>query len=319
MSSSILLTGGFGNVGGRLAEHLSKRADIRLRLGSRAVHTAPSWAARAETTQLDLSKARSIEQAVNGIDTIVHLAALNDLECAKDPKLAHEVNVVGTRNLVKCAIDSGVQRVIYMSTAHVYGSPLEGRIDESHPTVPTHSYAVTHLEAERIVADAHDADKMVGIRIRSANGFGAPMDPSVKIWQILVNDLCRQAAQTHEFALKSYGNQERNFVPLTDVCDSIEHLMGLDARDAGDGLFNFGADISHSIWDMTNRIADRCEQILGFKPPIIRPPRPLDENHDRLDYRSDKIKETGFIPKFKFDDEIDSLLKFCSREFPFIR
>jgi len=87
----------------------------------------------------------------------------------------------------------------------------------------------------------------------------------------------------------------------------------------GDGLFNFGADISHSIWEMTNRIADRCEHILGFKLPITRPPKPLDEIQNRLDYRSDKIKETGFMPEFKFDDEIDGLLKFCAREFPFNR
>ncbi len=319
MSNSILLTGGFGNIGGRLAALLSNRADLRLRLGSRAAHTAPKWAVRSETAQLDLLNAQSIEQAVNGIDTIVHLAALNDIECANNPNLAHEVNVVGTRNLVKCATDAGVQRIIYLSTAHVYGSPLEGRIDESHPTAPASPYAVTHLEAEQIVADAHGAAKILGIRIRSGNGFGAPIGPSVRIWQILVNDLCRQASQTHELILKSHGNQERNFVPLTDVCDAIEHLIGLDAPVVGDGLFNFGADISHSIWEMTNRVADRCEHILGLKPPITRPPKPLDEIRDRLDYRSDKIKKTGFIPESKFDDEIDGLLKFCAREFPFIR
>ncbi len=318
MSNSVLLTGGFGNIGGRLAVHLSSSKDIDLRLGSRSIRPTPQWAPQATTTQLDLLNAQSIEQAVNGIDTIVHLAALNDIECANNPNLAHEVNVVGTHNLVKCATDAGVQRIIYLSTAHVYGFPLVGRIDESHPTMPADPYAVTHLEAEQIVADAHGAAKIIGIRIRSANGFGAPIDPSVRIWQILVNDLCRQASQTHELMLKSYGNQERNFVPLTDVCDAIEHLIGLDGRVAGDGLFNFGADISHSIWEMTNRIADRCEHILGFKPPITRPPKPLDEIHDHLDYRSDKIKETGFIPELKFDDEIDGLLKFCAREFPFI-
>jgi len=211
-----------------------------------------------------------------------------------------------------------VQRIIYLSTAHVYGSPLIGRIDESHPTAPASPYSVTHLEAERIVADAHTAAKIIGIRIRSGNGFGAPIDPGARIWHILVNDLCRQASETQELVLKSYGNQERNFVPLTDLCDAIEHLIGLDAGVVEDGLFNFGADISHSIWEMANRIADRCEQILGFKPPITRPPKPLHEIHDRLDYRSDKIRETGFIPQLKFDDEIDGLLKFCAREFPYI-
>jgi len=319
VNNSILLTGGFGNIGGRLAALLSNRADLQLHLGSRSARTAPNWAPQAAATRLDLLDVGSIESAVSGINTIVHLAALNDIESAKNPNFAHELNVVGTHNLVDCAIDAGVERLIYMSTAHVYGSPIEGRISESHPTAPVHPYAVTHLGAERIVADAHDAGKIVGIRIRSANGFGAPMDPTVKIWQILVNDLCRQASQSHELILKTHGSQERNFVPLTDVCEAIEHLIGLDASVVGDGLFNFGADTSHSIWEMANRIADRCEHVLGFKPPITRPAKPIDKNHDRLDYRSDKIKRTGFIPKLKFDDEIDGLLQFCAQEFPFIR
>ena len=319
MSNSILLTGGFGNIGGRLAELLSNRDNIRLRLGSRTVHTAPKWAVQAETIQLDLSNEQSIIESVDGVNTIVHLAALNDIECTKNPNLAHEVNVVGTRNLVKCASDAGVQRIIYLSTAHVYGSPLVGRIDESNPTVPAHPYAVTHLEAEQIVANAHDMAEIIGIRVRSANCFGAPMDPNVKIWQILVNDLCRQATQTHELILKSHGNQVRNFVPLTDLCGAIEHLIGLNSQVVGDGLFNFGANISHSILGMTNRIASRCEHILGFNPPITRPPALSHQIQEQLDYRSDKLKSTGFMPRQNFDDEIDGLLKFCVREFPFVK
>ena len=315
MSNPVLLTGGFGNIGGRLAAHLSNSKDIDLRLGSRSIRPTPQWAPQATTTQLDLLDVRSIESAVSGIDTIIHLAALNDIECASDPELAHEVNVVGTRNLVDCAACAGVHRIIYLSTVNVYGSPLAGRIDESHPTLPTNPYAVTHLAAEKIVAGAHETGQLVGLRIRSANGFGAPMDPAVKIWQILVNDLCRQAVETRQLTLKSYGDQERNFVPLTDVCNAIAHLTRLDANLAGDGLFNLGADKSHSIWEMANRIASRTEHILGFKPPIIRPQKTDGSEPDHFEYRSDKIKNTGLTINAMIDDEIDGLLTFCAREF----
>jgi len=315
VSNSVLLTGGFGNIGGRLAVHLSNYKDIELRLASRSIRPIPQWAPKATTTQLNLLDVRSIESAVSGIDTIIHLAALNDIECATDPILAHEVNVVGTRNLVNCATRAGVLRFIYLSTAQVYGSPLVGRIDESHPTIPAHPYAVTHLAAEKVVAEFHESNQIIGLRIRSANGFGAPMDPKVKIWQIFVNDLCRQAVEARQLTLKTHGDQERNFLPLTDVCNAIAHLMRLESNQAGDGLFNLGADKSHSIWEMANRIAGRTEQILGFKPPIIRPQKTDRSGPNHLEYRSDKIKNTGLTINTMFDNEIDGLLTFCAREF----
>ena len=315
MSNSVLLTGGFGNIGGRLAAHLSNSKDIELRLGSRSIRPIPQWAPLATTTQLDLLDVSSIESAVSGIDTIIHLAALNDIECARDPILAHEVNVEGTRSLVDCATRAGVLRFIYLSTAQVYGSPLEGRIDESHPTLPAHTYAATHLAAEKVVAESHESDQIIGLRIRSANGFGAPMDPQVKIWQILVNDLCRQAVEKRHLTLKTYGDQERNFLPLTDVCNAIVHLMRLESNRVGPGLFNLGADKSHSIWEMANRIAGRAEQILGFKPPITRPQKTDESRPIHLDYRSDRLKNTGLAINAIFDSEIDELLMFCKREF----
>jgi len=315
VSNSVLLTGGFGNIGGRLAAHLSNSKDIELRLGSRSIRPIPQWAPLATTTQLDLLDVSSIESAMSGIDTIIHLAALNDIECASDPLLAHQVNVVGTRNLVDCATRAGVLRFIYLSTAQVYGSPLEGRIDESHPTMPAHPYAATHLAAEGVVAEFHVSNQIIGLRIRSANGFGAPMDPKVKIWQVLVNDLCRQAVESRQLTLKTYGDQERNFLPLTDICNAIAHLMRLESNRAGDGLFNLGADKSHSIWEMANRIAGRAERILGFKPPIIRPEKTSDSGPNNLEYRSDKIENTGLRIGAMFDNEIDGLLMFCAREF----
>ena len=63
------------------------------------------------------------------------------------------------------------------------------------------------------------------------------MNPQVKIWQVLVNDLCRQAVEARLLTLKTYGDQERNFLPLTDVCNAIAHLIRLESNRAGAGLF----------------------------------------------------------------------------------
>ena len=316
MKNTVLLTGGFGNLGGRLSSYLHEQKKFNIRLGSRATRKAPTWAPDAQTTRLDVLDLASLANSLEGVAIVVHLAAMNDIECAKAPELAQIINVKGTRNLLESAIGSGVGKIIYLSTAHVYASPLVGTISESNIPHPRHPYSTTSLEAELLIKEAHDAHKIVGIRVRCANGFGAPMDPTVNIWQVLVDDLCRQATEHGTLTLKSHGDQERNFVPLQDICTAISHLINLDEQHVSDGLFNLGHKDSSSVWEMAQRIARRCEAVLGFLPPIYRPPAEPNEKPQSLDYRSEKLRSTGFVPVGDLDAEIDQLLKFCVREFP---
>lgn len=316
MRNTVLLTGGFGNLGGRLSAYFHQQQKFDIRLGSRANRHAPSWAPDAQTTRLDVLDMSSIQTSLSDVDIVVHLAAMNDVECANDPELARAINVEGTRNLLECAVSAGVSRIIYLSTAQVYGTPLVGTISESTIPHPQHPYGTTHLEAENLVRNFHDLYQMTGIRIRCANSFGAPMDSVVNIWNILVNDLCRQATEYGTLTLKSHGNQERNFVPLHDVCVAIFHLITISPHLVDDGLFNLGHRNSSSVWDMAQRIAKRCEGVLGFTPPIIRPPLDPNDKPQSLDFRSDKLLATGFAPSGDLDTEIDQLLQFCAREFP---
>lgn len=316
MRDTILLTGGFGNLGGRLSAYLHETQKFNIRLGSRATRQAPSWAPDARTTELDVLDRASLNTSLSGVDIVVHLAAMNDLECANDPELARAVNVEGTRNLLEGAIAAGVSKVVYLSTAHVYAAPLVGTISESTIPHPRHPYGTTSLEAEYLIKEAHDTNQIVGIRVRCANGFGAPMDPAANIWHILVNDLCRQAIEYGTLTLRSHGDQERNFIPLHDVCAAIYHLINLNERHVSDGLFNLGHKDSSSVWDMTQRIVRRCEAVLGSSPPINRPPAKSGAKPQSLDYRSDKLLSTGFVPHGDIDAEIDELLRFCAREFP---
>lgn len=316
MRNTILLTGGFGNLGGRLSAYFFKQQKFNIRLGSRSIRSAPPWAPDATTTKLNVLDETSLRKALSGVDVVVHLAALNDMECANDPELAHAINVEGTHNLLESGFATGVSRILYLSTAQVYGSPPIGTITEATIPNPQHPYGTTHLEAEYLVEKAHNLGQIAGIRIRCANGFGPPMDPLLNIWHILVNDLCRQATERGILTLKSHGDQKRNFVPLHDVCAATFHLINLDSPLVGDGLFNLGNQESISIWEMTQRVAGRCEALLGFTPPVSRPPANTGEIAHSLDFRSDKLLATGFVPRGDLDLEIDDLLKFCVREFP---
>lgn len=316
MTQKILLTGGFGNIGGRLTDDLITHSDAEIRLASRVVQPSPVWAPNADVVQLDLLDESTISQAVSGINTIFHLAALNDLECATAPQLAHRVNVRGTELLLSAAIAAGVQRIVYMSTIHVYGSPLSGDITEASPTDPTHPYGITHLLAEKLISDTHKKGIIEGVVLRSANGFGVPMNPAVKIWQILVNDLCKQAVEVGALRLHSDGNQLRNFITLTDLCAALRHLQHLPAASLGDGIFNVGSQKTVSVLQMAQLIVQRCKQVLGFTPEITLGPPPAQQGHiDPLRFDCAKISTTGFSANTPAAVEIDGLLTMCQEVF----
>ncbi|MFM8852118.1 MAG: NAD-dependent epimerase/dehydratase family protein, partial [Acidimicrobiaceae bacterium] len=92
MTKNVLLTGGFGTLGGRLAAILAQDTEINLRLASRVKRNAPHWAPRAETFAVDFEDHRSIQEMLNGITDVVHLVAMTDFESRAEPKKAQQVN-----------------------------------------------------------------------------------------------------------------------------------------------------------------------------------------------------------------------------------
>ena len=317
MTKNVLLTGGFGTLGGRISANLSKNPEINLRLASRQKRQSPSWAPKTEVCVVDFENQNSIKQMLHEVTHVVHLAALNDYECRAEPEKAQLVNVEYTRRVVEQAGQIKKLRFIYLSTIQVYGNSLTGVITETSPTDPQDAYSQTHLDAERIVEHAHNTQQLEGIRLRSANGFGAPMSPDAKIWQIIANDLCRQAVETKKLTLKSHGLQSRNFVPFTDVCSAVYHSLGMSPQQTGDGLFNLGGRKSLQIIQMAELVATRCGAVLGFTPKIEKPNETPDSVPPAFEYSSDKLLATGFILNCDLEREIDSLLQSCKNWFKF--
>lgn len=316
MSDVVLLTGGLGYVGGRVSRHLAESSPFFLRLGSRRSGVpAPAWLTSGETVSLDLLDEASIESACRGAQYVVHFAALNEIESAADPEQALLVNSLGSLKLLRAAVKAGVERFIYFSTAHVYGSPLVGHLTEKTLPRPQHPYAITHRTAEDFVLAARDRKEIDGIVIRLSNGFGSPERAEVNRWTLLANDLCRQAITEKKLVLHSSGIQYRDFVTLADVGRAVLHLLALPTQACGDGLFNLGGENPMRILDVAERVAGRCEEVLGFRPEVQRPDPSPGEKASPLDYRIDKLKATGFSLSSNIDEEIDATLRLCHQSF----
>ncbi len=157
MKQCILITGGFGYLGGRIGKYLSAKTDAYIKLGARCTskYKTPDWLNDGEIVCIDYSSEDSIAAACAEVTTIIHLAALNEIDSLKDSEKALIVNGLGTVKMLKAAESSGVSKFIYFSTAHIYGSPIVGSISEASVPRPVHPYAITHKVAEDFVFAAH--------------------------------------------------------------------------------------------------------------------------------------------------------------------
>ena len=315
MRSSVLLLGGFGTIGARLAARIATTDRHSLVLSSRTHREAPPWAPQAHTGVIDVTDGRDWSEHLDGVDTVVHLVSLTDFQAKDDPDLAWRVGVDGTLRLLEYSIRRGVRRIVFLSTGHVYGTPYMGHITESTAPRPQQPYASTHLAAENILAEAHESRIISTVRLRLSNGFGFPMLRDNAIWQILINDLCRQAVVTRSLTLRSPGTQQRNFIPFTDVCSAIVHLIDLPESQIGDGLFNLGSSESSRIIDVARRVQARASAVLGYEPTLHVPSSTLIEQSGELHYDSSKLRATGLLLSDDLDAEIDSLLRYCADNF----
>jgi UDP-glucose 4-epimerase len=312
MTSRIAITGGLGYLGGRVAAHLKKAGYSPRLLTRNTDRNLPDWTNGLEVVGADIGEVASLETAFSNIDQVIHLAAMNAPESAGDPDAAKIVNVGGTRNVVNAAKNVGVTRMIYMSTAHVYGAPLRGHLDELAATTNLHPYAATHRRAEDIVLNESEIE---GVVLRLSNGVGQPLDNAADCWMLIANDLCRQAVTNNELVLRGSGLDKRDFIPLGEVTRAVGHFTELEKSQVADGLFNLAASKAVTTLSLAEQVASRAEIVLGTRPEI-QCGRGEDKPAPEFDICIDKLTATGFSINRDLNAELDATLLFCRDHFP---
>jgi UDP-glucose 4-epimerase len=306
----VLITGGFGYVGGRVATHL-QQAGHHVILGSRTSRRMPVWLPKAEVVQTDWNDARALEKICAEVDVVIHAAGMNVQECAADPLAALEINGLATARLVAAASRSGVDRLIYLSTAHVYANPLIGTITEETCPRNLHPYATSHLAGENAALGARQRGEIESFVLRLSNAFGAPVHKDANCWMLLVNDLCRQAVESGKMILSSSGLQQRDFIPLASVCQAVERLSSCDLKRPLPAVVNIGSGVSQTVFEMAKLVRHRCQLILGFEPDLHRLEPAADESHGTLAFRSAGMEAIDECVSNDTNTEIDGLLLFC--------
>lgn len=316
MKKRILLTGGMGYVGGRLARHLCESDKYEVSIGTRNIGAAlPSALNKCALVCTDWKNLSSLEKATKNIDVVVHLAAMNEVDAIKHPDLAMEQTSDTTLNLLHAAVKNNVNLFINISTARVYKNPFSGYVDEYSEVDPNHPYATAHRQAEIHVEQADKSQQIRGLNLRLSNCFGAPISPNVKRWTLLMNDLCRKVVSSKEIVLLSPGLQKRDFITLEDASRAITHMMEVDKNLIKENIFNIGSGWTPSILEIAQLISSRYKEKFNFRPKVIAPdPTPSDISNE-LTYSNKRLLDTGFNLISDNVKEIDDLLDFCKLNF----
>src|SRR5205085_1496915 len=117
----------------------------------------------------------ALARATAGADHVLHLAALWLGECLHDPRAALEVNVTGTFNVAEAAVAAGVRRLVYSSSASVYGDALAVPMAEDHPFNNRTMYGATKIAGEQVLRALNDTRGLDYVALRYFNAYGPRM------------------------------------------------------------------------------------------------------------------------------------------------
>jgi UDP-glucose 4-epimerase len=307
----ILITGGTGFVGGRLARRLAQEHEVYI--SSRKKLDKPELRLYGNVTLVDHSALFDME-TFPAVDTVIHLAALNEWDSVKYPSEAIRVNVDETRIILENSIVRSVNRFIYFSTAHVYGSPLSGKINETTIPQPVHPYSITHRAAEDYVVAASRQNRINGIVLRLSNSFGAPVSADVNRWTLVANDLCRQAVEKGKMTLSTNGCQWRDFICLTDVEDILASMVERK-HPLKQIIYNLGSGLPLRVIDLARVIEKLCITVLKKNIPVELPANAKETEEPKPDFSIDRLLEDGFRINNDVNLELEKLLQFCADHF----
>lgn len=251
----VLVTGATGAVGPRVVQALHE-AGYRIRTLSLDKLAGAQWPGDIDMQSGDVTDAGAVRAAMQGIDAVVHLAAL--LHIVNPPPALRaryeQINVGGTATVIQESLQAGVRRVVLFSTIAVYG-PSEGNIlNESSPPRPDTFYAQTKLAAEDIVLKARRADgKAMGTVLRMGAIYGARIKGNYR--RLL------QSLAHGRFVPLGEGNNRRTLVYDKDAARAA--VLAVCHASAAGGVFNVSDGRFHPLKDI---IAAMC-RALGRRPP----------------------------------------------------
>lgn len=269
----LLLIGGAGFVGSHIADQLLKEDPAEVIIfdnfvrGTRKNIERAMRDPRVRMIEGSMTDRDALRRAMEGVDGIFLLAALWLGECETDPRAALDVNVGGTFNVIELVREMGIPRVVYSSSASVYGNALAVPMTEEHIFNNRTVYGATKIAAEQFFRAFNELAKVNYVGYRYMNIYGPRMDYKGTYVSVIMKVLDKIAAGEAPIIFGD-GSQSYDFIYVSDVARA--NILGMKS-DVTDEFFNIGAGTRTSI----NELVDMLLELSGspLKPEYRQPDR----------------------------------------------
>src|SRR5471030_3143591 len=280
----VLITGGAGFIGSHLVDALlAKGYAVRvlddLSTGKRS--NLPLDNPRVELLEGDVADADQVARAAIGMTAVVHLAAVASVQASvDDPVSTHQSNFVGTLNVCEAMRQAGVKRVLFASSAAVYGNNGEGEsIDEETTKAPLTPYASDKLAGEHYLDFYRRQHGLEPVIFRFFNIFGPRQDPSSP-YSGVISIFSERAQQGLPITVFGDGEQTRDFMYVEDLVDLL--VQAIEKPQVEVGAVNVGWNQATTLKQMLEALG----QAVGALPPVsYGPARSGDIRHSRANNR----------------------------------
>jgi len=202
-----------------------------------------------------------LDKAMQGIDGVFHLAAMWLLHCKDYPRTAFEVNIAGTFNVLEACVKNRVQRLVYSSSASVYGDAVEIPMAEEHPFNNRNFYGATKIAGEAMCRAFYDRYDLAYVGLRYMNVYGPYQDQNAAytgVIPIMLNKI--ESNETPE--INGDGSQAYDFITAEDAARC--NILAMEAT-VNDQFYNVGTGVQTSIKDLCDKILELKQSDLSVK------------------------------------------------------
>ena len=305
-NSRILVIGGAGFVGSHIVDQLTQEPVKEIVVldnfvrGTRANLNAAMADPRVRIVEGSVADRELLSELMEGADYVFHLAALWLYECVHQPRSALDINVVGTYNVIEAARQAGVKKVVYSSSASVYGDALFTPMTEEHPFNNRTMYGATKIAGEQFFRAFNEQEGLDYVGLRYMNIYGPRMDYKGTYVSVIMKVLDR-IDEGLPPVIFGDGSQAYDFVHVEDVARA--NILALKS-DATDQFFNVGMGVKTTIDELVQMLLEITGSDLK---PEYRPQEQMFVTH-RVGSTEKAEQALGFRARIQLEEGLRSVV-----------
>src|SRR6267154_4524785 len=302
----VLITGGAGFIGRHIVHHFHDRAEVRVLDNLHNGFKNNLSGLECELIVGSILDRDLVRKAMQGVDFVFHLAAMVSVPgSVQRPSEYAEVNASGTAIVLEEAARARTKKLIFSSSAAIYGDNPTIPTTESMPAEPKNPYATTKYEGEQHCRSFTNKGQLATVSLRYFNVFGPYQHPKSE-YSPVVPAFIEKAIRNEPITIFGDGRQTRDFIYVNDVVAANAFFA---LKSDVTGIFNVACGIQITMTDLalTVRNLTKSSSTISYSPE-----RPSDVKHSIADM--DKTQRAGFAPVYDLAAGLRATIEFFKKD-----